>query len=455
MTTHRKTSRIVLAILAALAMLAVACGDDGGNTSATTTTTTEAPPEDTPDETPDETPEEPEEPAEPEVVLTASATGVTAEAIKIGVPWVDVTAIGWEPSHDAEVIWGVAADTINAAGGVFGRNIELVMIGVDPTEPVAQDEACVRFTEDEEVFAVMGVIRNLIPLCYTEQHSTIVINTYITPPEVFERSVAPMIGILPLTERAIEAQLATLLESGYLDGAKIALSAQPNTLAWADTMKAIFEEAGLEVVSITSFEAPSSDVTAINGELDVSVERWRADGATAVVAVPGAAVPTTGALSRNGWDGLYVMTDATGTDVGLLDGVGYGSEALEGSVAIVAPDEADLYDADQAGVKECVDTFENAFDDDLPVELRPEDATTAVVGLVVRSCLALELFKQIAETAGVDLTNDSFEAGIDGLGDVTITGVLAGSLGPGKRDLVDAGAGIYTYDPETRRFSLS
>ena len=73
----------------------------------------------------------------------------------------------------------------------------------------------------------------------------------------------------------------------------------------------------------------------------------------------------------------------------------------------------------------------------------------------MRSCLALELFKQIAETAGVDLTNDSFEAGIDGLGDVTITGVLAGSLGPGKRDLVDAGAGIYTYDPETRRFSLS
>ncbi len=245
-----------------------------------------------------------------------------------------------------------------------------------------------------------------------------------------------------------EAQLATLIDSGRLEGSKVALSATPTTIELAETMSQILSDADIEVVSVTNFQSPSSDQFAIDNEMDVNFERWRSDGADAVVAVPGASVPTTGVLSRNGWDGAYVITDAPGTDLGLLEGFSYGTEALVGSIAIVPADEADLYEAGQAGVRECIDTFDNAFDDDPPVELRPEDLRTSVVGLIVRSCQALELFKAIAELAGPDLTNESFDAAADEIGAFTVTGVLGGSLGPGKRDYIDAGTALFVFDED-------
>jgi hypothetical protein len=457
MKPNRSRTTVVLAILAALAMLAAACGDDGGSTADPTTTTTEAPDDGTTTttEAPDDGTTTTTTTTEPEVVLTDSFRGVTADTIKIGIPWTDTTFIDWSPSHDAEDIWQVAADTINADGGVLGRQIELVMRGVSPIDFVQQDGVCVALTEDEEVFAVMGVIRNEIPLCYTETHNTIVINTFQTTAETFDRSVAPMIGFLPLADRAVTAQLATLIESGQLDGRTVAISAAAATVETGDVMKGILEDAGISVVSVTGFESPSSDQLAIDGEMDVFVERWKTDGADTVIAVPGASVPTTGALSRNGFDGLYVITDGSGTDVGLLEGFGYGTEALVGSLAIVSPDEADLYESDQAGVKVCVDTFSDSSADDAEVELRPEDQRTGVVGLIVRSCQALELFKAVAELAGPELTNASFDAAADDIGAFTVTGVLAGSLGPGKRDYIDAAAAIYEYDPDLERFVLS
>ncbi|MDG2029086.1 MAG: ABC transporter substrate-binding protein [Acidimicrobiales bacterium] len=440
----------------ALAIVAAACGDDGGGETSdttTTTTSTEAPAT-TEGDTPTTTEAAPD-PTDAPIVLTDSFRGVTAESIKIGVPWTDTTFIDWSPSHDAELIWQVAADTINANGGVLGRNIELVLIGVSPIDFVVQDEVCVRLTEDEEVFAVMGVIRNEIPLCYTEQHDTIVINTFQTTQETFDRSLAPIIGFLPLADRQAKAQLDTLISSGMLDGASVALSAAAATLPTADNMAAILADAGIEVVSTTAFEAPSSDQVAIDAEMDIFVEVWKTAGADTVIAVPGASVPTVGALSRNAWDGLTVITDNPGTDVALLEGFGYTTDALVNSVAIVAPSEADLYDADQAGVKECFDTFDNAFDDDPPVELRPEDPQTGVVGAVIRACQALEMLKAVAELAGPELTNESFDAAADAIGEFTVTGVLGGSLGPGKRDFVDAGSAVYEFDEAQRLFVLS
>lgn len=455
MGLHRSSTRLVVAGLAAFALLATACGDDGDTTSSESTTTTasdassttEAPPEDDATTTT----------AEPvdEVVLTDSAPGVTATSIKIGVPYVDTTAIGQSPSHDAAAIWEAAADTINADGGVLGRMIELVTVSVDPTDTVAQDEACVQLTEDEMVFAVMGVLLREAPLCYTQNHETVAINSYETAGDVYERSTAPLVGVLPLAERRLQTQIDTLLEAGTLDGAKVALSATPTTLELAQEMQGLLEAEGVEVVSLTQFLSASADQLALDAEMDVNVEKWKSDGANAVVAVPGAAVPTTGALSRNGWDGVYVITDASGTDPGLLDGVGYTTDSLVGSVAVVAPTEADLYDAGEAGVPECVTAFEDAYDDDPEVEVRPEDPTTGGIGVIVRACQALDLFKAIAEAAGPDLTNESFDAAADEIGEVAVTGVIAGSLGPDKRDFVDAGAVLFEWDEELQRFVLA
>ena len=468
----KRSATVFAALLAALALLAAACGSDSDDSSESAEPTeTEAPTEEptpeptateeaTPEPTATEAPTEEAtpEPTPTEVELTASARGVTAEVIKVGVPISDPASIGQNPDYESEDIWQSAADTINANGGVVGRQIELHTVLVDSTDAVSQEAACVALTQDQEVFAVVGVFQGELPLCYTDVYETVAVNTLTSNPEHFEKAKAPYIGVPPLPERAAESQVATLIDSGLLEGATVALSATRGEegLVQAEAMKVLLEEEGIEVVSVVQYTQPSSDQLAIDAEFDVFIEAWDAAGVDTVIAVGVAGVPTTGALSRTGFDVLYIVTNPSATDVSLLENLGYSADALVGSYAVVPPSEGDMYEGDLAHVKDCIDAFEAANPDSPPVNIRPEGDEANSVNEVVRACQALQTFALVAELAGADLTQESFDAAADALGETTeVTGVILGSLGPGKRDFTDAGDALFRFDEELRRFVLA
>ena len=175
-----------IAMFVALAMIVAACGGDDDSDAGSeepAAPATEAPaapdepapddvapeeaaPEKEPEETAEAPSEEPEfEPAptaepEPEIVLTATARGVTAETITIGVSYLDIdqlVQLSISPATwgDQELVIQALVDDINNRGGINGRRVEVVMDKYSPIGTTEAEAACLRLTEDNEVFAVL------------------------------------------------------------------------------------------------------------------------------------------------------------------------------------------------------------------------------------------------------------------------------------------------------------
>ena len=108
--------------LAVVLLVAAACGDD----SADDTTATDAPvTSDAPVAT--DAPSDDDDPADDDAPpgLTATDDGVTATTIKIGAVFPDLSVIGRD-SGDVEAKFQIAVDAVNDAGGINGRDLELV-----------------------------------------------------------------------------------------------------------------------------------------------------------------------------------------------------------------------------------------------------------------------------------------------------------------------------------------
>ena len=95
-----------------------------------------------------------------EAEITGPAPGVTDDTIKIGVNYVDtasLTAVGLNfDLGDYQATYQALVDDINADGGINGRQARTVFAPIDPTGPASADAACLKLTEDDDVFLVTG-----------------------------------------------------------------------------------------------------------------------------------------------------------------------------------------------------------------------------------------------------------------------------------------------------------
>ena len=126
-------------------------------------------------------------------VPTGPAPGVTDEAVKVGVTYVDLASLGEVVTidhGDYEVAYQAMFDDINASGGINGRMIEPVFAPVNPVGTEGAEAACVQLTQDEPVFVVMGFFIDDAVLCPLEAHQTAVIGSTMTA-ERLERAEAP------------------------------------------------------------------------------------------------------------------------------------------------------------------------------------------------------------------------------------------------------------------------
>src|SRR6476619_2664814 len=90
----------------------------------------------------------------------ADDSAVTKDKIRIGVSYVDLAAVraaGIKRDHgDYEKAFQTVIDDVNAKGGVNGRTIVPVYAPINPIGTDPAQQACVKLTEDEKVFAVIG-----------------------------------------------------------------------------------------------------------------------------------------------------------------------------------------------------------------------------------------------------------------------------------------------------------
>ena len=108
-------------------------------------------------------------------VAWAATPGVSKDEIKIGVTYPDLDAIRdvTDISHgDYEGSYHAVIDELNKKGGVNGRKLVPVFAKVNPLGTAPAQEACLKLTEDEQVFAAVGFFYFDAPACYVAQHDT-------------------------------------------------------------------------------------------------------------------------------------------------------------------------------------------------------------------------------------------------------------------------------------------
>lgn len=439
-------------------LVAVSCGDDDDESTSTTATSateaTEATAETTATTEPTAATSAPDDTeAAPttaevtettaEIVLSDSFRGVTADAINVGVAYIDWERISTEfglerefiPLEEAYTAW---ADALNANGGVNGRSVELsfkpfLPVGVGPSE-----EACLQLMEDEETFVVIGQFLDNNPLCVTETYGHPYVGLAGETPEITERSEGRYFAVDMgfVDQRVYGTQL--LLDDGVFEGRNVALVWEDMTeQRAAEDVAVMLADAGVNVV--TELETGSMTGDDINdlGLWGAAFQRLEADGADLMLYLGNLAALAAASSEGADIDIALIDTAVSERSLGLAQ-VPVSDEVLARTVgaSVFRPDPPSLV-AD-AGVQECLADFQAAYPD-----LTINTASDGEVFELASNCQAWALTIEILTAAGGDVTPETFVAAGETLGAIELPAMPDAFLGP---DSHSAGQLVSRYD---------
>jgi hypothetical protein len=448
----RALRRLLVAGLAALVLLA-ACGDDDGTTTGTTgppeetdggaTTTTEGPTETTTGE------------------LTASFRGVEADSIKLGIVIIDYEAIkDFVDFHrgDQQTIAQYFVDWINENGGVGGRMIVPFYKTYPPIpgmEPSPQ-AICTEMTDDEQVFAVLGVFIDFTgegQLCLSRDKETIHIGHELEQEWIDE--AIPGLLLTPDRTKELNAELLLNLldEEGMLEGRTVAIVAdQDSESRMTGIVEPKLDELGVDRGSTAILTITGTDTSAAQAQLDSFIERWRSEGVDTIF-FGGLTASAKQFVDKIGpaFPDALLLADASAVVNQGQDSVSAGGpNYYVGMISVEGETASQRWANKPRLLQECVDVYEAASGERLlgPDEVQPEaDGRTAQLYVTVTDfCGELLMFKTIAEAAGPNLTNDSWIETVNSFGDIELVSTGIASLCEGKY-AADDEARLVEFDP--------
>lgn len=377
----------------------------------------------------------------------APAVGVTPDSIRLGYTQIDFDALREDFSVDlhfqnAEPVLEALVEEVNERGGIHGRRLE---VDVEPYVPVgaaSAEEVCVRFTEDDPVFAVLGGFAGMstdVNSCVVTRNDTALVGGTWTTEEQRDAAQAPWLSVdMSLARRSVGFARA-LGELGQLDDVdKIAvLNSTAENEPFLPAVQDALRDGGTEVVV-------TGTVTGASGaaEARTLLERARSAGATAVF-YSGLNPAIYPAFADHPEMRLF-FEDATTTQAGLRDFLLAGHD-----LDIVSNGMFPLPHRDDPEMDECIEIVEERTDIVVADPNTLADDEPNWWQAVHASCTHLRLFEKVATAAGPDLTNESFLAAAEEMGEIRLPGVARGSLGPGKYDANDL-TRLVTWDREAQ-----
>ncbi len=383
--------------------------------------------------------------AEEEVVeLTATARGVTADTITLGVAITDVTVFA--DVGDILARYQPLVDATNAAGGINGRRVEIITEQWDILDSVAFEAACVALTEDSEVLLVLG----FMPagwgsiFCYTDINETIVINTADLDQQDLDMSDGRLITTRPYQFGSLLAGLELLRPE--LEGARVVIyGATPD--GRIETTEELLRSFGAEILEVTRQQIGGEDLIAAEAEIDIHVERWRTRNPDWIINVDGAVAGSLHGLERAGLTDWNIVTPAN--DAPSNNAMGADLSVFSNLIATGEPGAEELAAQGLYGIPECFEIINAATGQGLGTSGKAEDAQA---GTAIEVCAAWDVFVALATAAGPNLTPESFlQAGYD-LGSFPMTGSPSGSLAPDKPWVSNAQPALFVYDAELDAF---
>ena len=461
-----KTRRLI-SLLMALALIAAACGgnDDSdagsGEPAASATKAPAEPAEPEPEETataeakPEETataeakPAEPEpeetapafEPAptaepEPEIELTATWRGVTADTITVGVSYLDFEALmdmNLSPYTwgDQELVIRALADDINERGAINGRRLEVIIDKYNPVGVTEAEAACLRMTEDNEVFAVLfGFLgpAELANNCIVGNQETILVGGTITDERMAEAR-APWVNDRAPRKHVTSALFTLLAEEGMLEGRSIAVVADVVAAPQLGEVTGIMRDHGIEPVLEIATSSPVGDIVAQSQEWGPLSERIRLTGADTLLLVGNASAGIQNA-DLNGLEMDIWTTDASG--LGSNIGNNVDPESARGVISVSNMTNGQVYETDPR-FKECLNAVNERHPD---IEIKHPDTLEVEedqwFSAVFSHCRFFQIFEYLATEAGPILTHETFAEAIANAGDFSVASQPYASFGPGK-----------------------
>jgi ABC-type branched-subunit amino acid transport system substrate-binding protein len=379
-------------------------------------------------------------------VAWAATPGVSKDDIKVGVAYVDLEAIRdvTDISHgDYETTYNAVIDDLNKKGGVNGRKIVPVFAKINPLGTAPAQEACLKLTEDEKVFAAVGFFYFDSPLCYVAQHDTPILGGTMNP-DYLKQAKAPWMTLESgpeVTPRAIDA----LAESGALKGkiGVVGVATEEKNLLDAVVLPSLKRNGIKNTPAI--IDAPLTDTVAATQQAGTIAQRFQSDGIKTVLLVGAAPSAFTNALKNSDYRPKLVGTPFS-TFQGAAINKATDPALWKGSVT------ADIAaDFNDPSLQKCYGTVEKATGDTI-VE-RAEPGTPDYQASASAACRYVSLFSQLAGAAGKDLTVAGFGKAAEKLGSVTIPGSGTIKYDP-KTHTWQQPLYTYKYDPATQQLVI-
>jgi hypothetical protein len=336
---------------------------------------------------------------------TGPAPGVTDDTIRIGVTYVDLDAVRQFvdlDQGDYEASYQALIDEVNADGGINGRTIEPVFAPVSPLGTVPAEEACVRLTEDEDVFAVVGFFQDDAVTCPL-QHQTAVVGGVVTSAR-YDQAAAPWFTTDAGSEDSEAAAIEAMYNAGELDGNVAVFGSVLNQAQVEDEVLPQLEGLGVDPVETAILDAPQDDAAAQNQATAVIAERFRAADVDTVLAVGSAAVPLANGLAPLDYRPRLLFTSTISVEA-YTKGVDPDLSMFEGAVLGSVANQV----FDEEAMQDCLATLEDAglgpYED--PADVEPSEPVPFVSAS--RACRDVALFRAIADAAGTELNYGSFQ----------------------------------------------
>jgi ABC-type branched-subunit amino acid transport system substrate-binding protein len=376
-------------------------------------------------------------------VAGAATPGVSKDDIKLGITYVDLDAIRdvTDINHgDYEKTYNAVIDELNKKGGVNGRKIVPVFAKVNPIGTAPAQEACLKLTEDQKVFAAVGFFIMDTPQCYVVQHDTPLLGGTMSP-SVLADAKAPWTTLDSGPEvmpRAIDA----LAKSGALKGKiGVVAAATEESNILNPVVKPSLKRNGIKS-TVAIIDAPLTDTVAAIQQSGTIAERFKSEGIKTVLLVGSTPSAFTNALKNSDYRPKLV-----GIPFSTFQGAAL-NKATDSAIykgAVTADISADFNDP---SLQKCFRTVEKVTGDKI-VE-HPEPGAPDYQASATAACRYISLFSQLATAAGEDLTVAGLGKAAAKLGSVTLPGSGKVAYEP-KTHTWAQPLWTFKYDPTTQQ----
>ena len=379
-------------------------------------------------------------------VAWAATPGVTKDEIKLGVSYVDLDAIRdvTDISHgDYKTTYNTVIDELNKEGGINGRKVVPVFAAINPIGTAPAQEACLKLTEDEKVFATVGFFYSDAPLCYVAQHDTPILGGTMDP-TYLKQAKAPWMTLdsgPEVTPRVVDA----LVKSGDLKGkiGVVALATEKKSLLDAAVLPSLKRNGIKNTVAV--IDVPLTDTVAATQQAGTIAEKFKSEGIKTVLLVGGTPSVFSNALKNTDYRPKLVGTPFSTFQGAALNKATDPALWKGSATADIAADFKD------PSLQKCYGMVGKATGKTI-VE-RPEPGTPDYQASARAACQYISLFSQLAGAAGKDLTVAGFGKAAEKLGSVTIPGLGTIKYDP-KTHTWQQTLYTYKYDPTTQQLVI-